>query len=86
MMLIALVQISVIGIWGAMLAVHMRRLLRLAQVETIDSLRNQPMRHRLNRVWWWLGREEFWRTAQLDCLRCVQLTVMLFTFAWGVMR
>lgn len=85
-MLVALVQISVISIWGAMFTIHMRRLLRLAQVETIDTLRNQPMRHRLNRVWWWLGREEFWQKVQFDCLRCVELTVLLFIGAWGLLR
>ncbi len=82
-MLALFVQLSVIGIWGTMLTVHTRRLLRLAQVESIDALRNHPLRHRLDRVWWWLGREEFWRKVQHDCLRCVQLTFMLFILAWG---
>lgn len=85
-MMAILVQLSVIGIWGTMLGVHTRRLLRLAQFETMDSLHNHPLRHRLTRVWWWLGREEFWRTVQRDCLRSVQLTLMLFMLAWGLMR
>jgi hypothetical protein len=35
-------------------------------------------------VWWWLGREEYWREVQADVLRCVQLTFMLFLMAWGI--
>jgi hypothetical protein len=80
-----IVQLAIVTIWGVMLGIHTRRLLRLAQVQTIDSLRNHPLRHRLNRVWWWLGREEFWRMVHLDCLRCVQLTLMIFLLAWGSM-
>lgn len=84
-MLSMLVQLFIVGLWGAMLAVHTRRLLRLAQVEHVDSLRNQPLRHRAERVWWWLGREEFWLKVQFDCVRCVQLTLMLFILAWDFM-
>ncbi|MBC8163310.1 MAG: hypothetical protein H7Z42_19035 [Roseiflexaceae bacterium] len=85
-MMALLVQLSVIGIWGTMLVVHTRRLFRLAQFQTMDSLRNHPLRQRFDRLWWWLGREEFWHTVQRDCLRCVQLTLMLFMLAWGLMR
>ncbi|KAB8145190.1 hypothetical protein F8S13_05000 [Chloroflexia bacterium SDU3-3] len=83
-MLAMLVQLSVVGIWSAMFVTNTRRLLRLAQAVSIDSLRNHPLRHRLNRVWWWLGREEFWRAVQFDCLHCVQLTLVLLMMAWGI--
>lgn len=79
-----IIQAVIIGIWSTTLGIHTRRLLRLAQVETVDSLRNHPLRRRLNRVWWWLGREEFWRHVQTDCMHCVQLTLMVFLMAWGI--
>lgn len=79
-----LIQLFIIGIWSIMFAIHTRRLFRLAQVALLPALRNRAERQRLNRVWWWLGREEFWRNVQYDCVRCLQLTIMLFLFAWSL--
>ena len=32
-----------------------------------------------------IGREEFWSGVQGDVVRCLQMTVMVFLTAWGVM-
>lgn len=84
-MLEALVQLAVIMLWSAALSIHARRLLRLARVEAAPTTTKQ-IRQRLDRVWWWLGREEFWRAVQIDCLRCTQLTIMVFFLVLGVYR
>lgn len=79
-----IVQLVIIVVWAAMLIAHTRRLLRLAQIEVARQRSQQPLRMRLSRVWWWLGREEFWSKVQADCFRCVQVTLMLFLLAWGM--
>ncbi len=78
-----LVQLVIIGIWSIMFIIHTRRLFRLAHVALLPALRNRAERQRLSRVWWWLGREEFWQQVQHDCVRCMELTVMMFLFAWS---
>lgn len=80
-----IVQIVVITLWGAMIAIHTRRLLRLARIEAPVSLRKHELRQNLSRVWWWLGREEFWRAVQVDGMRCTQMTLMLFVLALGLL-
>ena len=79
------VQIVVITLWGAMIAIHTRRLLRLARIEAPVSLRGRELRQNLSRVWWWLGREECWRAVQVDGMRCTQMTLMLFLLALGLL-
>jgi len=79
-----IVQLVIVGIWASMLAIHTRRLLRLAQVESLASWGERRLKPKLNRVWWWLGREEYWRAVQVDGLRCLQMTFMLFMMVWGV--
>lgn len=81
----ALFQLAVIMLWSAALSIHARRLLRLARIEATPTMTNR-VRQRLNRVWWWLGREEFWQGVQTDCLRCTQLTIMVFFLVLGVYR
>ncbi|MDZ4719363.1 MAG: hypothetical protein SH847_12985 [Roseiflexaceae bacterium] len=81
----AMVELIVIVLWSAALSIHARRLLRLARVETSYTTGN-PLRQRLARVWWWLGREEFWHAVQVDCLRCMQLTIMVFFLVLGAYR
>jgi hypothetical protein len=78
------VQLAVVMLWAGVLAVHTRRLLRLAQVQMPAIWRDPRGQTKLARVWWWLGREEFWRAVQADGLRCTQLTVMVFLMAWGL--
>jgi hypothetical protein len=79
-----IVQLAIVGIWAAMLIIHTRRLLRLAQVESLAQWGERRLRPKLNRVWWWLGREEYWSAVQVDVLRCMQMTVIMFLMAWGL--
>ena len=81
-MITMLVQVGIIGLWATMLVLHTRRLFRLAHVEA--HRQNKPLRQQLSRVWWWLGREEFWRNVQHDALRCLELTLMVFLIALSV--
>jgi hypothetical protein len=78
-----IVQLAIVGIWAAMLVIHTRRLLRLAQVESLAQWGERRLRPKLNRVWWWLGREEYWRAVQVDVLRCMQMTLIMFLMVWG---
>lgn len=77
------VQLAIVGIWAAMLVIHTRRLLRLANIE-LKTRTAKQLRPQLNRVWWWLGREEYWRAVQVDVLRGLQMTFMMFLLAWGI--
>ena len=79
-----IVQLAIVAIWAAMLVVHTRRLLRLAQVESLAQWGERRLRPKLNRVWWWLGREEYWQAVQVDVLRCMQMTLIMFLMAWGL--
>ena len=79
-----IVQLAIVGIWAAMLVIHTRRLLRLSQVESLAQWGERRLRPKLNRVWWWLGREEYWGAVQTDVLRCLQMTFMMFLLAWGL--
>lgn len=80
----SIVQLVIVGMWAVILAIHTRRLLRLAKVESLAQWGERRLRPKLDRVWWWLGREEYWRAVQADVLRCMQLTFMLFLMAWGM--
>jgi len=79
-----LVQLVIVGIWAAMLIIHTRRLLRMAQVESLAQWGERRLRPKLDRVWWWLGREEYWHAVQIDVLRGLQMTFMMFLLAWGI--
>jgi hypothetical protein len=79
-MLEAFVQIGIISLWGFMFSLQVRRLVRMAQLS--QNLK-EPWRKQIGRIWWWLGREEFWHGTYGDCLRCTQLTVMVFLFTLG---
>lgn len=76
-----LLQLMIVGAWGAALAIQTRRLLRLASV-TVTSGDSQLLRQKARRVWWWLGRDEFWRDACSDIARCLELTLMIVVMAW----
>src|SRR4051794_3430290 len=80
----SIVQLVIVGMWAVILGVHTRRLLRLAKVESLAQWGERRLRPKLDRVWWWLGREEYWREVQADVLRCMQLTFVLFLMAWGI--
>jgi hypothetical protein len=78
-----LLQLIIVGAWAATILRHTRCLLRLAQVNTAWISHDQRGRPLAMRIWWWLGREEFWRTVQGDALRCVEITLMVFLLVYG---
>jgi hypothetical protein len=71
------VQLTIVALWAVMLVLHTRRLMRLTRGVAYAAPREQVLRHRLRRAWWWLGREEFWSDVSRDSLRCLQLTLLL---------
>ncbi|GAB4437406.1 MAG: hypothetical protein OHK0015_30120 [Chloroflexi bacterium OHK40] len=77
-----IIQLLLIGIWGAIVTRHTRRLYRLAVVPAIAD-RARFVRDKARRMWWWLGRDEFLGTLQRDTLRCVEATVMVGVIALG---
>jgi len=76
-----LIQLSITCVWAATIGVHARRLLRLAHIEIGAGQCNGMLRHQLDRIWWWLGRAEFWGDVQRDCLQSLQLTLLIFLLA-----
>lgn len=84
-MIAMFVQLAIVAMWGCILVIHTRRLLRLAHVRPPEVLRESDRRTKLARVWFWLGREEFWRAVQADGANCTQMTLMVFLLAWGVL-
>jgi hypothetical protein len=78
-----LLQLVIVAAWAATILRHTRRLLRLAQVNTAWTSQNQRVRPLTSRIWWWLGREEFWRTVQVDACHCVETTMMAFLLVYG---
>lgn len=77
-MVVTLIQTAIILVWATVVLNQTRRLLRLAYIEPgHTSFRRAHIRQRLDRMWWWLGREEFWNNAQSDTLYGVQITLML---------
>ena len=83
-MVAMLIQLAITAMWGALLIGHTSRLFRLAHAHVESGTLDQCRRRRMHRMWWWLGREEFWRTAQLDALRCVEITLMAFLLVYGL--
>ncbi|HEU5100500.1 MAG TPA: hypothetical protein VFU22_15835 [Roseiflexaceae bacterium] len=83
-MVAILIQLAIAAIWGALLALHTQRLFRLAYARVEAGTPDQQLRQRMQRAWWWLGREEFWRKVQADTCRCLEITLMLFLLAWTV--
>jgi hypothetical protein len=79
-----LLQLAIVTAWAATILRHTRRLFRLAQVNTARAAQDQTVRPLANRIWWWLGREEFWRTVQEDGFRCLEITLMVFLLVYGL--
>lgn len=77
------VQLLLVGLWGTTLALHMRRLFRLATIPATTD-RTRYLRGKAQRIWWWLGRDEFWERARVDTLRCIELTLMVGVLALGL--
>jgi hypothetical protein len=84
MNIVILVQLAIVGAWATTILRHTRRLLRLAYANSAWASQDQTVRPLANRLWWWLGREEFWRTVQIDALHCVELTLMVFLLVHGL--
>ncbi len=82
-MMTSLVELALIALWGALISIHTRRLLRLARLP-IRRDGGATLRSSLGRLWYWLGREEFWGSVQADGLRCIQMTLMLFLIVLGM--
>lgn len=76
-----LIQLLLIIVWSVALTIHGRRLFRLAVVPAIAD-RRRYLRQKAERMWWWLGRDEFWREMQNDTFRCIQLSFMVLILAW----
>ncbi len=77
------VQLLLVGLWGTTLALHMRRLFRLAAIPATTD-RTRYLRGKAQRIWWWLGRDEFWYRMRDDSLRCIELTLMVGVIALGL--
>ena len=80
-MLALLIQLSVTCIWAVTIGIHVRRLLRLAHIDFGAGHYNGISRRGLDRIWWWLGRPEYWRDVERDCLQSLQLTLLFFLLA-----
>lgn len=78
--MVAVVQLLLIGVWGVPLTLHLRRLYRLAAVP-VSADRSLYVRSKARRMWWWLGRDEFWDGLAGDLLRCVEVTLMVALLA-----
>jgi hypothetical protein len=77
------VQLLLISVWGVPLAMHTRRLYRLAAVP-LSSDRSLYVRAKARRMWWWLGRDEFWQDMRRDVLRCMEVTALVGLIAIGL--
>jgi hypothetical protein len=81
MIMAVLVQLTVTCVWAVIIGVHVRRLLRLAHIDISAKRCNAISRQGLDRIWWWLGRPEYWRDIARDCLQSLQLTLLFFLLA-----
>jgi hypothetical protein len=80
-----LLHLVMTGVWGMTLIIHTRRLWRLACVEQLRHWEDeQRLRTGWNRIWWWLGQDEFWNEVRADCLKAIEITLMIFVLAWGM--
>lgn len=81
--MVAVVQILLIGIWGVPLVLHLRRLYRLAAVPVMAD-RSLYVRSKARRMWWWLGRDEFWGALRQDMIRGVEATFAVALVVLGM--
>lgn len=79
-----LLHLMLAGVWASTLVIHTRRLFRLACVEQLRNWEETRLRSGFNRIWWWLGQDEFWAGVRPDCLRAIEITTMIFVIAWGM--
>ena len=74
--MVTVVQLTLIGVWAGTLSLHTRRLYRLAAVP-VSADRARYVRIKAQRMWWWLGRDEFWSAMRHDLLRSIEATLMI---------
>ncbi len=74
------IQLLLTALWGTVLTIHTRRLFRLAHV-AVPSRR--AFFRSLQRAWWWLGREEYWRAVQIDGMRGTQMSLIIVVLCWS---
>jgi hypothetical protein len=79
-----LLNLLIAGVWAATLIIHTRRLFRLACVTQLSRWEEPRLRSGLTRLWWWLGKNEFWDGVHPDCLRAIEISAMIFLIAWGL--
>jgi hypothetical protein len=79
-----LLHLMIAGVWASTLVIHTRRLFRLARVEQLRNWEERRVRSGLNRIWWWLGQDEFWRGVLPDCLRAIEISALIFIIALGM--
>lgn len=79
-----LLHLVIAGVWASTLINHTRRLFRLACVEQLRNWEEERVRSGLNRIWWWLGKDEFWNEVQADCVKAIEITLLIFLIAWGM--
>jgi hypothetical protein len=79
-----LLQLTIAGIWATTVVMQTRRLFRLARVAQLRRWEDERLRSGLNRLWWWLGQDEFWRGVSPDCLRAIELSLMTLLIGWGL--
>jgi hypothetical protein len=77
-------HLVMVGVWGVTLVAHMRRLFRLACVNQLRNWEDTRVRMGLNRIWWWLGQDEFWRGMRYDCMKALEVSLLIFMLAWGM--
>lgn len=77
-----LIQLAIISAWGGLIFLHTRRLYRMATVPVMAD-RGKYLRSKAERMWWWLGREEFWARIQRDSARCIEATLLVLIIALG---
>jgi hypothetical protein len=78
-----LLQLLLAGVWASTVIVHMRRLFRLACVAQLRNWEEVRLRSGWNRIWWWLGQDEFWTRVRYDTWQAIQVTLMIFLIAWS---
>jgi hypothetical protein len=82
-MLAGLLHLVLAGVWAITLAAAVRRLIRMShtpQLTRWDAVLGR--RSALNRAWWVLGRSEFWGAVRIDTWRALQVSLMIFAFAY----
>jgi hypothetical protein len=71
-----------ISVWAIPLSLHTRRLFRLAVVPLVAD-RRLYVRSKAQRIWWWLGRDEFWTALRRDVLRAIEASLLIALIALG---